>query len=34
MVAAFVLAVFCTVALAGLEERAVSVDLFTFISDR
>jgi NADH-quinone oxidoreductase subunit L len=29
---AFVLAVFYTVALAGLEERAVSVELFTFIS--
>ena len=30
--AAFVLAVLCTVQLAGLDERSVSVDLFTFIS--
>jgi NADH-quinone oxidoreductase subunit L len=30
--AAFVLAVLCTVQLAGLAERSVSVDLFTFIS--
>jgi NADH-quinone oxidoreductase subunit L len=32
VVTSFLLAVFCTVALAGLEERAVSVELFTFIS--
>src|SRR5687767_7471050 len=32
VVTAFVLAVFYTVALAGVEERAVSVELFTFIS--
>jgi NADH-quinone oxidoreductase subunit L len=32
VVAAFVLAVLCTVRLAGLEERSADVDLFTFIS--
>jgi NADH-quinone oxidoreductase subunit L len=32
VVAAFVLAVLCTVQLAGLPERSVDVDLFTFIS--
>ena len=32
VVAAFVLAVLCTVALAGSEEHSASVDLFTFIS--
>src|SRR4029453_6271328 len=32
VVTAFVLAVFCAVQLAGLDERAVNVDLFTFIS--
>jgi NADH-quinone oxidoreductase subunit L len=32
VVAAFVLAVLCTLQLAGLEERSVGVDLFTFIS--
>src|SRR5688500_1538309 len=32
VVAAFVLALLCTVQLAGLEERSASVDLFTFIS--
>src|ERR671917_717536 len=32
VVAAFVLALLCTVQLAGLEERAVDVDLFTFIA--
>ncbi|TFV65478.1 UNVERIFIED_ORG: NADH-quinone oxidoreductase subunit L [Bacillus sp. AZ43] len=32
VVAAFVLAVLCTVQLAGLDERSVDVDLFTFIS--
>src|SRR5688572_20940561 len=32
VVASFVLAVLCTIQLAGLEERSVSIDLFTFIS--
>jgi NADH-quinone oxidoreductase subunit L len=32
VVASFVLAVLCTVQLAGMEERTASVDLFTFIS--
>src|SRR5215203_7430394 len=32
VVAAFVLAVFCTIQLAGLDERSADVDLFTFIS--
>jgi NADH-quinone oxidoreductase subunit L len=32
VVASFVLAVACTIRLAGLEERSASVDLFTFIS--
>jgi NADH-quinone oxidoreductase subunit L len=32
VVAAFVLGVLCTIQLAGLDERSVDVDLFTFIS--
>ncbi|MGY1782344.1 NADH-quinone oxidoreductase subunit L [Geodermatophilus sp. SYSU D01036] len=32
VLAAFVVALLCTVQLAGLEERAVDVDLFTFLS--
>src|SRR3712207_5081772 len=32
VVAAFVLALLCTFALAGVEERTVGVDLFTFIA--
>jgi NADH-quinone oxidoreductase subunit L len=32
VVASFVLAVLCTIQLAGLEERSASIDLFTFIS--
>src|SRR5215210_4520150 len=32
VLAAFVLGLACTVALAGLEEKSVGVDLFTFIS--
>jgi NADH-quinone oxidoreductase subunit L len=32
VLASFVLAVFCTIALAGLEERSAGVELFTFIS--
>ncbi|MGY1712925.1 NADH-quinone oxidoreductase subunit L [Geodermatophilus sp. SYSU D01106] len=32
VVAAFVLALLCTVQLAGLDERVVDVDLFTFVS--
>ena len=34
VVASFVIGLLCTVQLAGLDERSVSVDLFTFISDR
>jgi NADH-quinone oxidoreductase subunit L len=32
VLAAFVIGVLCTIALAGLDERSVDVDLFTFIS--
>src|SRR4029450_12844773 len=32
VVTSFVLAGFCTIQLSGLEERAASVDLYTFIS--
>jgi NADH-quinone oxidoreductase subunit L len=32
VLASFVLAVFCTIELAGVEERSVNVDLFTFIA--
>src|SRR4051812_11452289 len=31
VVVAFLIGLFCTVQLAGLDERSVSVDLFTFI---